>query len=104
MLVVVTSCITTMAKAFIGIQFIREFLTGCHLSGNDGRFEAVAICDHLGFLINRKLRWKIRRKAFPIAFALLIESFDVHPIQRNQVHIDHEPQTAYHLDTTLNTR
>ena len=47
---------------------------------------------------------KIRRKAFPIAFDLLIKSLGLHPIQRSQVHIQHDPQAAYHLDTALNTR
>ena len=66
--------------------------------------EVVAICDHLGFLISRKLKEEIAGKAVPVTFDLLIQPLGLYPVQRSQVHIQHDPQAANHVDTAFNTR
>ena len=66
--------------------------------------EVVAICDHLGFLISRKLKEEIAGKAVPVAFDLLIKPLGLYPVQCSQVHIQHDSQAANHLDTAFNTR
>ena len=57
------------------------------LPAHHGEFqllEVVAICDHLGFFIERELKQEVAREAFPVAFDLLIESLGLHAVQRSQ--------------------
>jgi hypothetical protein len=65
--------------------------------------EVVTICDHLQFLLRRKLKHEILGETIPIALYCLIQYLGRHAIELRQVRIDHHLMAANGEDASIDT-